>query len=353
VICDHSTIGIIVTSDGTVGDLARSNFAEAEERTVNELKRIGKPFAIVLNSSTPDTESSISLAMDLEEKYRAPVALVNCLELCEEDIHQILHMVLMEFPVTEIHFKLPKWLAALDRDHWLSRSVWESVTSCADLVTKTRDVREAIEYLTKNPHVEEYSIAELDMGRGTVKVNLTTPKELYYQVIGELTGLSIQSDEELFRQIQELAEAKKEYEKYAQAIETVNARGYGIVMPGMGDLSLEEPEIIKQSGSYGIKLRATAPSIHMIRTSIETEINPIIGTQEQSEEMAAHLSETFADNPTALWDTNLFGKSLYELMADGLRSKTDHISNEAQARLSETLSRVMNEGSGGLLCIIL
>ena len=229
----------------------------------------------------------------------------------------------------------------------------ESVTSCADFVTKTRDVREAMEYLTKNPNVEEYSITELDMGKGTVKVNLTTPKELYYQVIGELTGLSIRSDEELFRQIQELAEAKKEYEKYAQAIEAVNARGYGIVMPGMGDLSLEEPEIIKQSGSYGIKLRATAPSIHMIRTSIETEINPIIGTQEQSEEMAAHLSETFADDPTALWDTNLFGKSLYELMADGLRSKTDHISDEAQARLSETLSRVMNEGSGGLLCIIL
>ena len=353
VICDHSTIGIIVTSDGTVGDLARSSFVEAEERTVNDLKKIGKPFAIILNSSTPDKETSISLAMDLEEKYRAPVALVNCLELSEEDIRQILHMVLMEFPVTEIRFELPKWIATLERDHWLSRSVRESIISCADFVTKTRDVREAIEFLTKNPHIEEYHITELDMGRGTVNVSLATPKELYYQVIGELTGLSIRSDEELFRQIQDLAETKKEYEKYAQAIETVNERGYGIVMPGMNDLSLEEPEIIKQSGSYGIKLRATAPSIHMIRTSIETEINPIIGTQEQSEEMATHLSETFADDPSALWDTNLFGKSLYELMADGLRSKTDHISDEAQTRLSETLSRVMNEGSGGLLCIIL
>ena len=353
VIRDHSTIGLIVTSDGTVGEIPRAGFVDAEEKTVNELKALGKPFAIVLNSASPDTDEAISLAMDLEEKYRAPVALVNCLELSEEDIHHILQMVLMEFPITEVRFHLPKWTSALEREHWLSQSVKESVLACTDEISKTRDVREALDSLQKNPHLESSRVSEMNMGNGTVTVELAMAPNLYYQVIGELTGLTVRDDEDLFRTMKELATVREEYEKYSRAIDEVNERGYGIVMPGMEDLVLEEPEIIKQSGSYGIKLRAKAPSVHMIKTSIETEINPIIGTEDQSEEMARHLSDTFADDPASLWETNLFGKSLYELMADGLRTKIDHISDEAQARLSETLSRVINEGSGGLLCIIL
>ncbi|MBO5110194.1 MAG: stage IV sporulation protein A [Clostridia bacterium] len=353
VIRDHSTIGLMVTSDGTVGEIPRVSFTAAEEKTVNELKALGRPFAIILNSASPDTEEAIALAMDMEERYRAPVALVNCLELSEEDIHHILELVLMEFPVTEICFRLPKWTSALEKEHWLNQSVKESILLCADRITKIRDVREALEALQKNPHIKDTHVAEMNMGRGIVTVKLDMAEELYYQVIGELTGIQVRDDEELFRTMKELSSIREEYEKYSQAIEEVNERGYGIVMPAVDDFSLEEPEVIKQSGSYGIKLRAKAPSIHMIRTAIETEINPIIGTEGQSEEVARHLSDTFAEDPASLWDTNLFGKSLYEMMSDGLRTKIGHVSDEAQARLSETLSRVINEGSGGLLCIIL
>ena len=353
VIRDHSTIGLIVTSDGTVGDLPRSNFVEAEAKAVEELRAIGKPFAIILNSSLPDTDAATELAMSLEKTYRAPVALVNCLELSEEDIHHILKMVLLEFPITEMRFSLPRWVAALEPEHWLYQSVKESVIAGTESVRKMRDVREALDVLSGNPHLADAKIRAIHMGDGTVEAELTVASELYYRVIGELTGLAIKDDEELFRLMKELAAVREEYEKYSQAIDEVNEKGYGIVIPGMADLALEEPEVIKQAGGYGIKLRAKATSVHMIRTSVETEIHPIIGTEEQSEDMARYLSDTFADDPSGLWDTNLFGKSLYEMMAEGLKSKVEHISDEAQMRLSDTLSRVINEGSGGLLCIIL
>ena len=353
VICDHSTIGLVVTSDGSVGEIPRSSFIDAEAKTVFDLKEVGKPFAIILNSANPDRDDAITLAMDLEEKYQAPVALVNCLELNEEDIQQILRMVLMEFPISEICFRLPKWTAALGDEHWLKHSVMDSVLSATESIRKMRSVGEAMEELRRNPHLQESRITEMNMGNGTVTVDLTMERSLYYRVIGELTGLTVEDDAELFRTMKELAQIRSEYDKYSAAINDVTERGYGIVMPSMEDLCLEEPVVCKQAGGYGIKLRAKAPSIHLIQTTIETEINPIVGTEAQSEEMARHLSEAFAEDPQKLWETNLFGKSLYELIAEGLHAKISHVSEEAQARLSETLSRVINEGSGGLLCIIL
>lgn len=353
VICDHSTIGLVVTSDGTVGDIPRSSYVDAETRTVDELKAIGKPFAIILNSMNPDSEDAVTLAMDMEERYQAPVALVNCLELNEEDIQQILRMVLMEFPITEMCFRLPKWISALGNDHWLRQSVTDSVLVATDGLRKMRDVRAAMEMLERNPHLSQSRILDINMGDGSVTAELSMSQELYYQVIGEMTGIEIGDEAELLRTLQELAHVRTEYEKYSVALDDVTDRGYGIVMPSMDDLCLEDPVVCKQSGGYGIKLRAKAPSIHLIRTTIETEINPIVGTEEQSEEMARHLSEAFSEDPKKLWETNLFGKSLYELMSDGLRTKIAHVSDEAQERLSETLSRVINEGSGGLLCIIL
>jgi len=241
----------------------------------------------------------------------------------------------------------------LGNDHWLRQSVTESVLTATDGLRKMRDVRTAMEMLERNPHLSQSRILDINMGDGSVTAELSMSQELYYQVIGEMTGIEIGDEAELLRTLQELAQIRTEYEKYSVALDDVTDRGYGIVMPSMDDLRLEDPVVCKQSGGYGIKLRAKAPSIHLIQTTIETEINPIVGTEEQSEEMARHLSEAFSEDPKKLWETNLFGKSLYELMSDGLRTKIAHVSDEAQERLSETLSRVINEGSGGLLCIIL
>lgn len=353
VIREHSTIGLIVTSDGTIGEIPRQNYTEAEEHAVEELKALGKPFAIVLNSAHPDSEEANTLAMDLEEKYQAPVALVNCLELDAEDIQHILQLTLMEFPIKEIRFHLPKWTAALDSTHWLMQSVRESIDICTERITKTRDVREAMEEFKKNPNLSAYSVKGIDMGNGYVTVALEPMPELYFKIMGELTGLTIKDEEELFRVMRELSAIRTEHEKYRAAIEEVNEHGYGIVMPNVEDLSLDEPEILRQAGGYGIKLKAKAPSIHMIKASIETELNPIVGSEAQTEEIVRHLANAFEEDPIKLWESNLFGKSLYELVFDGLQGKVEHISEESRIRLSDTLSRVINEGSGGLLCIIL
>lgn len=353
VITDHSTIGVVVTTDGTVGEIGRQNYVEAETRIINELKEIGKPFAVIMNSADPSREESIKLATDIEKEYGVPVALVNCLELNSEDIKHILEMVLMEFPIRQISVELPLWLCALGDDHPIYLSVKDCVLENAGNIKKIADVPSAFTSLSQNEYIENAGVTEIDLGKGEAHLSVRMPEELYYKTLGEMTGFDITGEETLVGLLRELSEMKKSYDKIAKALEAVNESGYGIVTPDISELTLEEPEIVKQNGGYGIKLKAGGPSIHMIRARIETEINPIVGTEAQSEELVKRMTEEYGSDPSKLWESNIFGKTLHELVSEGLHSKLDHMPEEARDRLGQTLEKVINEGSGGLICIIL
>ncbi len=353
VIKEHSTIGMLVTTDGTIGDISRESYVAAEERIVGELKEIGKPFAMVLNSADPSSEASIALAYELEAKYNVPVALVSCIDLDAEDIRHILELVLHEFPVSEIRVKLPSWMSALDKNHKIRASVNSSVCACADKIHKTGDIKDAFSSLEDNEYIESSSVEEIDLGTGKAVVNACFDSGLYYSVLSELSGFNIGNEKELISLLRELSEMKSRYDRVAEALTMAEEKGYGIVMPTVEELHLEEPQIVKQSGGYGVKLSASAQSIHMIRANIETEINPIVGTEQQSEEFVKYMLKEFEEEPGKIWESNVFGKSLYELVNEGLHTKLEHMPEESRLKLSETLERIINEGTGGLICIIL
>ena len=353
VIRDHSTVGIVVTTDGTIGEIPRTSYENAEKRVIEELKSINKPFVIVLNSSTPLDKNAQELAISLEEKYNAPVALVNALELTNEDFDGIIELILGQFSINEIRFNLPKYLCSLDSNHWLKESLLNSIKSSVLDVTKINDAKSCISKLATNENIYGSPTLISNLGTGEIDVKIELKPELYYQIMSEFCGIEIKDDKDLFLNIKELAEVKAEYDKFADAIEEVNASGYGIVLPNVSDMSLEEPAVVRQSGGYGIKLKASAPSIHLIKASINTEISPIVGNAEQSEEIVKNMLAEFEDDPQKLWNSKMFGKSLYELVNDGLHAKLEHISPESRNKLSDTLSRVINEGSNGLICILL
>lgn len=353
VIRDHSTVGVIVTCDGSFGEIGRDSFVSAEERIVKELRSIGKPFVIVLNSRDPSSEKAVELAYELEEKYGAPVALVNCLDLDGEDIKNILELVLLEFPITEINVSLPSFVSALSDDHPVTKSIREGVLACAEDIGCTGDVARVFERLNENEYVKSVSVGLIDLGTGRAEVNVSFEDGLFYKTIGEMTGFDIPDDGALVSLMYDLASTKKKYDKVSAALNEVNETGYGIVVPDVYDLTLEEPQPVKQSNGYGVRLRASAPSIHMIKANIKTEVSPMVGTEQQSEELVKFMLSEFETNPQKLWDTNIFGKSLYELVSEGIHNKLSHVPDDARRRLSETISRVINEGSGGLLCIIL
>lgn len=362
VITEHSTVGMLVTCDGSFGEIPRESFEEAEERIAAELHAIGKPFAIILNSKDPGSEAAEALAISLEEKYDAPVALVNCTTLDSDDVDNILEMLLYEFPLTEIEIRLPSWIGALPAGHALGEAVIESIRQSAGHVKTLNDVSSFCEcyrqLLTAALESEgvtgtDARIAQTLLSDGTAIVETVFPESLYYSVICDLTGICVKDQRELVSVILELSEAKRELEKYEKAIDELEDMGYGIVSPEIDDLKLCDPEVIRQSGAYGVKLKATAASIHMIRADIETEISPIVGTEEQSEEMIRYLMSAYEEDPKKLWESNMFGKSLYEMVNDGLHSKLEHLSAESREKLSETLARIVNESSNGLVCILL
>lgn len=353
VITDHSTVGIVVTTDGTIGDIPRESYKEAEERVINELKALNKPFVIVLNSNNPQSKEAEDLALKLEEKYGSSVALVNALELENEDFEGIIQLLLGQFGVNEIRFNLPKYLTIVDNNHWLKESILESIKSSVSKVKCIDDTKEAIIQLNSNEYVYKEPKIEYDLGTGEVDIYVELLPELYYKIMSELCGIDIKDDEDLFLNIKNLSEAKKEFDKFSAAIDEVNRNGYGIVLPSMEDMTLEEPEAVKQSGGYGVKIKATAPSIHLIKANIETEVSPIVGTAEQTQEIVKNMLNEFEDDPQRIWETNMFGKTIFELVNDGLHTKLDHISHESRIKLSDTLTRVINEGSNGLICIIL
>ncbi len=353
VIRDHSTIGVLVTCDGSFGEIARENYVESEARIAAELHELGKPFVIVLNSARPESEEATRLAMTLEERYHAPVALVSCLTLDKNDIRHIMELVLYEFPVMEIAVDLPDFMKALDRGHPVYRSVHESVSAAALEIEKAGDIAKCFEKTKENSYIKDVRVEKIDLGSGRARVHIDLADGLFYGLVGELTGFAIEDDEALMKLLSELSEVKKQYDKVKCALDEVNATGYGIVVPDIYDMKLEEPQMVKQAGGYGVKLKASAPSIHMIKADIEAEVSPIVGTEQQSEELVGFLLREFENDPRKIWDTNMFGKSLHALMKEGLHTKLSHIPEEARTKLSETLQRVINEGSGGLICIIL
>ena len=353
VIEEHSTIGMVVTTDGTIGEIPRESYLEAEERVVRELKELKKPFAVILNSANPDTPEATELALSLEDKYGVPVALVNCTELNGEDVGNIMHMVLREFPVSEVKLNIPAWVARLDDTHPVKSGILTSLAKCAAGAEKCGQIPEAFAPLADCEYIASVSGIKTDYGRGRAEITADLIPGLYWQVLSELTGFEIGGEEALVELLCELSSMKEKYDKVAAAVNEADRRGYGIVMPSLDEMKLEEPEIIKQAGGYGVKLRASAQSIHMIRANIETEINPVVGTEQQSEELIGYLLREFEENPRAIWESNMFGKSLYELMNEGLHTKLEHMPEESRAKLSSTLERIINEGSNGLICIIL
>lgn len=353
VITDHSSIGLVVTTDGSISDLPRVEYEEAEERVIDELKAINKPFAILLNCENPRAQGARDLQMQMQEKYGVPVIAVSCLELTEEDIRRILAGILYQFPVKEVCVDIPGWLVVMEKDHWLKKEVYAAVTDAAKEIVHVADVEPAFQPLNECEHIEKYKVDDIDLGRGGVKMSITVASDLFYRILGEATGIEIEGESGLMPCMIELANVKKEYDKIRGALEEVAATGYGIVMPGLDELTLEEPEIVHQGGRYGVKLRASAPSIHMMRADITTEISPIVGSEKQSEELVMFLLNDFEENPEKIWSSNIFGKSLHELVNEGLHNKLYRMPADARMKLQETIERIINEGCSGLVCIIL
>ena len=353
VIQDHSTIGVVITTDGTITDIPRESYIEAERRVISELKEIGKPFVVVLNSTMPFSESTLQLEQELSQKYEVPVVSLNCLELEESNINLLFKEILYEFPVQEININLPSWVEALEPSHELSIEYTDIVREHLLNVERLRHIETAVEAIRKYDIVEEALIRNIEPGRGYALVEITAPQELFDKILSQICEVEIEDQADLLKVLKEFAYARKEFNKIAQALQDVKDKGYGIVPPFLEEISLEEPEIIRQGSRFGVRLQASAPSLHIVRVDIKSEFTPIVGTEKQSEELVNYLLEEFAENPEKLWESNLFGKSLYELVKDGISGKLSNMPANAQQKLRETLERILNESSGGLIVIIL
>ena len=353
VINDHSTIGLVITTDGSITDIAREDYIEAERRVINELKDINKPFVILVNSIHPEDNGTQMLKGELEEKYSVPVMCVNCAQMRSEDISGIMERILYEFPVCEIGINIPKWVEALDEDHWLKVDMLKAIRDSFKGVYNIREAGNSINNFSNYDFIENAKINEINAGSGNIQMGINAANGLFYKVLSDETGLKIEGEHNLIGLMKNLAATKKEYERVEFALHEVKVKGYGVVTPQMDEMTLDEPEIIKQGNRFGVKLRASAPSIHMIRADIETEIAPLVGTEKQSEELVNYLLKEFENEPSKIWQSNIFGKSLHELVSEGLHNKLNRMPEDAQLKLQETLQRIINEGSGGLICIIL
>lgn len=353
VIVEHSTIGMVITTDGTITDIPREDYIEAEERVVRELKELNKPFIIILNSNDPYSEYTINLAKQLEDKYLAQVITMNCLNMNIEDVNNIFEKLLYEFEIDRINLKLPRWINGLAFENEVKQGLFEKIKETFGEVKKIKDVQGSYEKLLENENIKNIAISEINLGTGVVNVNVELQDYLFYNMLSEITGEKIDNEGDLFSCIYNLSRIKKDYDKMSYALHEVTERGYGIVTPTMEDLILEEPEIVKQGQKYGVKLKAKAPSIHMIKIDTETEVAPLVGSEKQSEELVKYLLSEFENDPKKIWESNIFGKSVHELVNEGLQNKLARMPEDAQNKLRDTLQRIVNEGSGGLICIIL
>lgn len=352
VINEHSTIGLVITTDGSISDIPREEYAEAEDRVIRELIDIDKPFIVLLNCIDPNSENAIDTAESISKKHHIPVIPINCLDLTQNDIKQILSRILYEFPVKEIDVNFPKWINSLPLNHWLRADLINSLKS-AEGIHHIRDLNLFGACLENSEHTTDCKVNNIDLGYGRADITVNVNPQLFYKVLTENTGLVINDEMELMESITELSAIKKEYMRVKDALEEVEATGYGIVMPSIEELSLEEPEIVKQGGRYGVRLRASAPSIHLMKANITTEVSPIVGSEKQSEDLIMYLLNEFEEDPVKIWDSNIFGKSLHELVNEGLHTKLARMPVDARMRVQETIERVINDGCNGLVCIIL
>ena len=353
VITEHSTVGIVVTTDGSITDIPRGEYLEAENRVVEELIEYNKPFIILLNCQNPKDVYSIELAQDLSNKYHTTVIPVNCLELSIDDINSIFSQLLYEFSIERVQINYPKWINGLSKDSELKQTLFEVVKNSFDNVSKIKDLQNSYKKMEQCEYIKKVNLEEVNLGNGIVSIEADLEESLFYEMLTSITGMQIKNEGELFSCMNEFSKIKKEYDKLSYALHEVNERGYGIVSPGIEDLILEEPEIVKQGQRFGVKLKAKAPSIHMMKITTETEVSPIVGSEKQSEDLVKYLLSEFENDPKKIWESNIFGKNLHELVNEGLQNKLAKMPEEAQGKLRETLERIVNEGSGGLICIIL
>ena len=353
VIRDHSTLGIVVLTDGSVTGIDRKNYLSAEERVINELKSLNKPFAVVLNTLDPYSESTELLRSELEEKYDVPIVPLNVLAMDEEDIENVMETVLYDFPLNEIRINLPKWVEGLERNHWIKNNIIFTLKQSIAEIGKLRDVDSIVKGFSELEFLEDTEVENVELGEGVISIDLTAKQDLFYNVLEEKSGFKIDGDHQLLNLVTKLSRVKNEYDKIESALYDAKTKGYGVVAPSLDELSLEEPEIIKQGKQYGIKLRANAPSLHIIKADISTEVSPIVGNQTQGEEMIKYLLDTFEENPSELWASNMFGKSLNDLVKEQLQSKLYTMPEEIRVKIQKTLQKIINEGSMILITILL
>lgn len=353
VIEEHSTIGLVVTTDGSITSIPRDEYEEAEERVISELKELNKPFVVLMNCDNPKAQGVIGLCSSLTEKYGVPVVPVNCLEITEQEIKEILSDVLYEFPVSSIGINLPSWISSLDSSNYLRKSIFEIIKTNANQITTIRSISNFVSIVKENEYIDLINVESLDLSTGKAMLKINVDNSYFYRILSESCNITINNERELMSEFSYLVKMKRDYERFAKALDDVNETGYGIVMPEMDELSLSEPEIMKQGGRYGVKLKAQAPSIHMIKCDTYTEVAPIVGSESQSQELVMYLLKEFEENPSDIWNTNIFGKSLHELVSEGLNNKLYRMPIDARNKFRETIERVINEGCNGLICIIL
>ena len=352
VIAEHATIGAVVTTDGSVVDMPRSAYEAAEARVVTELKALGKPFIVILNVKNPSDAAAVKLRETLSEQYGVPVRAVNAQTMSLEDLNGLMTALLFEFPLREVRVQTPAWLTALAEDHWLGKSVMDSVAGAAEGMRRVRDHEVLKAALNANEFVEDALPVRINLNDGTLEYRLNLKDGLFYRVLGEACGESIDGEAHLFALMRQLVAAKREYDKVSEALAAARRTGYGMVPPTMDELALEPPELVKQGPNYSVR-KASAPSLQLVRTDIRTEVTPFAGSESQSQALATALSEQMAAGDEALWDTEIFGQTLGDLVREGMNGKLDNLPEDARGKLREALEKILNEGGGGMICIML
>lgn len=353
VINDHSTIGLVITTDGSITGISRDDYVEAEERVINELKSIDKPFIIVLNSSRVNAPETKELKVQLEKRHNVPVQIMDVINMNEEDINKIFKKVLKEFPVKEINIDMPEWIEKLDPSHWLKMNFLNIIKDMCKNIFRVRDIKSFIDGYEAEEFLGTTEICEMNLGDGTARIKMNPKHGIFYKILSEICDQDIASESELLTLIKDLNHAKIEYDKVEEALKDVKESGYGLVAPQLAEMKFEDPEFVKQGGKYVVKLKASAPSLHFIKADIQTEISPIMGTEKETEELFKSLLEQFESDPTKLWQSNMFGKSLEVLVKEGLQNKLYKMPEDVQVKIQKTLQKIINEGNGGLICIIL
>mgnify|MGYP000191635783 CR=1 FL=1 len=353
VIDEHATLGLVVTTDGSITEIPREAYVPAEEKVVTQLKEIGKPFVVALNTTAPGSKATLQLAEELSEKYDVPVVPVNCLRVTQDDLYLVMEQILYEFPVNEVNIDLPGWVEELEPGHWLRREFEEMIASTVGKIRRLRDIDTAMEDLGQKEIVQDVVLSQMDLGSGVANLVMTAKEELFFQALEEMVGEPVEGKEGLVRLMRDLVVARKEYSRLAGALQDVEETGYGLVPPSKDQMLFEDPELIRRGNQFGVKLRASAPSLHLIRADIRTEVTPIMGTEKQCEELVHYIMEQFEDDPKKLWESHVFGKSMHDLVKEGIENKLLRMPQNAQQKLQETLERIINEGSGGLICIII